>query len=97
MVIAVLGAEPIKDPSIGDWEGGCVLERNGALLVPSVGCGLTWVWGGRECQMAGPHLICKDAAPECGCAIMNRGEKKTVKRKKHSIISKATPSTSNGN
>lgn len=46
MVIAVLGAEPIKDPSIGDWEGGCFLEGNGAFLVPCVGCGLTWVWGG---------------------------------------------------
>lgn len=47
MVVAVLGAEPIKDPSIGDWEGGCVfLEGNGALPVPCVGCGLTWVWGG---------------------------------------------------
>lgn len=47
MVIAVLGAEPIKDASIRDWEGGCFaffLEGNGALLVPvwavsSPGCG----------------------------------------------------------
>lgn len=69
MVIAVLGAEPIKDPSIGDWEGG------------SLACALCGLWahlgvGGRECQMARPYLICKDAAPECGCPIMNRGEKK---------------------
>lgn len=77
----------------------CFLEGNGALPVPCVGCGLTWVWGGggHECQMARPHLICKDSAPECRCAIMNRGEKKWLKEKKHSIISKATPSTSNGN
>lgn len=81
MVIDVLGAEPIKDPSVADWEGGCFLEGNGASLVPCVGCCLTWVWGGCGCQMARPHLICKDAAPECGCAIMNPGEK-NVKGKK---------------
>lgn len=68
----------------------------------SVACALCGLWahlgvGGHECQMARPHLICKKAAPECRCAIMNQGGKKTVKRKKHSIISKATPSTSNGN
>lgn len=50
-----------------------------------------------ECQMARPHLICKDAAPEFGCVIMKQGEKKWQKEKKHSIISKATPSTRNGN
>lgn len=83
MVIAVLGAEPIKDPSVDDWEGGCFLEGNGALLVPCVGCWLTWVWGDGECQMARPHLICKDAAPECGCAIMIQEEEKTVKGKKN--------------
>lgn len=43
-------------------------------------CALCRLWahlgvGGRECQMARPHLICKDTAPECGCAIMNQGEK----------------------
>lgn len=85
MVVAVLGAEPIKDPSIGDWEGGCVFwkEMEPCLCpvwaVGSPGCG---VGRGHECQMARPHLICKDSAPECRCAIMNRGEKKMVKRKK---------------
>ncbi len=53
MAIAVLGAEPIKDPSIGVWEGGCFLEGNGALLVPCVGCGLTWVWGGVNAKWQG--------------------------------------------
>lgn len=32
MVIAALGAEPIKDPSVGDWEGG------------SLACALCGLW-----------------------------------------------------
>lgn len=44
MVIAVLGAEPIKDPSTGDWEGGCFfckeMERCAPVwAVGSPGCG----------------------------------------------------------
>lgn len=53
----------------------------------SLACALCGLWahldvGGHECQMAWPHLISKDSAPECGCAIMNRGTQKTVKGKK---------------
>lgn len=76
MVIAVLGVEPIKDPSVDDWEGGCVfLEGNGASLASPCGLRAHLGVGGHECQMARPHLICKDAAPECRCAIMNRAGK----------------------
>lgn len=60
------------------------LEGNGALPVPSVGCGLTWVWGGPECQMARSHLICREAAPECRCAIMDR-EKGRIRLKEKNI------------
>lgn len=61
----------------------CFLEENGALLA-SLLCGLCAHLGvgGHECQMARPHLICKDAAPECRCAIMNRAGKKLLKEKK---------------
>lgn len=88
----------MKDPSIGDWVGGRFFFGRKCSTACAL-CGLCAHLGvgGHECQMARPHLICKDAAPECGCAIMNHGEKKMVKRKTHSIISKATPSTSNGN
>lgn len=53
MAIAVLGAEPIKDPSTGDWEGGCFLEGNEALLVPCVDWGLTWMWGAMNAKWQG--------------------------------------------
>jgi len=45
MVIAFLGAEPIKDPSTGDWEGGCFFWREmetclcPVWAVGSPGCG----------------------------------------------------------
>lgn len=75
MVIAVLGVEPIKDPSAGDWEGGCVFGRKWSLACSLCGLCAHLGVGGHECQMARPHLICKDAAPECGCAIMNQAGK----------------------
>lgn len=45
MVIAVLGAETIKDASIRDWEGGCFFGRKWSVACACMGCELTWVWG----------------------------------------------------
>lgn len=54
MVIAVLGVEPIKDPSVDDWEGGCVFWKEmEPCLLPRVGCVLTWVWGAASAKWQG--------------------------------------------